>query len=115
MVVQRSEGDWSVPPASRSGTGFALAGSVSQNRTETTTDDFVYHVRTSFPQVRPRGFFELCYTDAHWRSCEESRRPHRDSLENQAQLGWEYREMARPAEGILAFAASNPQLDQNSA
>jgi len=104
-----------------------------------TLDDWHYHLTTLFPQVRPRGYFELRCIDSlpvHWRSapvalssallmndqaCQEAimlLEPHCENLDNIAMLaargGLAHPVVARLAQSLMAIALEGiPDLPED--
>ena len=69
MMVRRPAGSWAAPAGLTFRTWLRLGSRAIPDRPPPTVDDLAYHLTTLFPQVRPKGYFEVRYIDAqpgHW-------------------------------------------------
>ena len=64
MLVRRENGPWTAPPGMMFRTWLRQGRAAVPDRPPPTIDDLSYHMTTLFPQVRPRGHFEIRFIDA---------------------------------------------------
>ena len=63
MMVRRDGHRWTAPPGLTFRNWLRLGADAGLGRPPT-VDDLAYHLTTLFPQVRPKGYFEVRYLDA---------------------------------------------------
>jgi glutamate--cysteine ligase len=64
LLVRREHAPWTAPAGVSFRQWLRLGRSVVPDRHLPTIDDLTYHLSTLFPQVRPRGHFEVRFIDA---------------------------------------------------
>ena len=64
MLVRRGHGSWAAPPGVSFRDWLRRGRDVVGDRPAPTADDLAYHLTTLFPQVRPRGHYEVRFIDA---------------------------------------------------
>jgi glutamate--cysteine ligase len=64
MLIRRAGGSWTAPPGISFRTWLRRGREVIPDRPPPTTEDLAYHLTTLFPQVRPRGHYEVRFIDA---------------------------------------------------
>jgi len=64
MMVRRDHGSWTAPVSATFRDWLRCGRTVVPDRPPPNLDDLSYHLTTLFPQVRPKGYFEVRFIDA---------------------------------------------------
>ena len=64
MLIRQDRGSWAAPAGVSFRTWLRRGQGVIADRPPPTTEDLAYHLTTLFPQVRPRGHYEVRFIDA---------------------------------------------------
>jgi glutamate--cysteine ligase len=127
MLVRREFGTWDAPAGVTFRDWLRQGRRIVPDRPAPTLDDLSYHMTTLFPQVRPKGYFEVRYLDAQpedwWRvptaviaallgdqatadRVRDACAPVEGRWRDAARIGLDDAELARSARVVLPLAAN---------
>jgi glutamate--cysteine ligase len=133
MLIRLDHGSWAAPAGVSFRAWLRGGRDVIPDRPPPTTEDLAYHLTTLFPQVRPRGHYEVRFLDAQpadwWTvpvaviagllgdaAAADQARAYSVPIEGRwrtaAQLGVTDRELFRSANGVLLTAATALRRDR---